>query len=98
MTNLPIAYLNQSVVILVFLECPLVLQPSTESSWLSIKIVSEYDQEIPQSQTACQNQWHHEEEPHSNYKTQGRQTKQRNLSIYPTFPFGYHGNQNAARN
>ena len=47
-----------------------------------IKIVSEYDQDIPQSQTAA-NPWHHEEEPHNNHETPGRQTKQRNqLSLY----------------
>ena len=39
---------------------------------------SEYDQEI---QT---NPWHHQEEPHNNHKTPGRQTKQSNqLSLFP---------------
>ena len=38
---------------------------------------SEYDQEIPQSQTA-DNPWHHEEEPLNHHKTQGRQIKQSN--------------------
>ena len=36
------------------------------------KIVSEYDQEIPQSQTADKLR---EEEPQNNRETQGRQTK-----------------------
>ena len=43
-----------------------------------IKIVSEYDQVIPQSQTADKNPSHREEEPHNNYETPGRQTKQSN--------------------
>ena len=43
---------------------------------------SEYDQEIPQTQTVQTNPWHREEEPHNNYETPGRQTKQSNqLSI-----------------
>ena len=41
------------------------------------KLVSEYDQEIPQSQTA-ENPWHCEEEPHNNHKTPASQTKQSN--------------------
>ena len=36
------------------------------------KIVSEYDEEIPQSQTA-DNPWHREEEPHNNHETPGKQ-------------------------
>ena len=36
------------------------------------KIVSEYDQEIPQSQTADKPR---EEEPRNNYETSGRQTE-----------------------
>ena len=43
---------------------------------------SEYDQEIPQSQTA-ENPGHSEEEPHKNKKTQGRQTKQNNQPSFP---------------
>ena len=40
---------------------------------------SEYDQEILQT-----NPWHHEEEPHNNHETPGRQTKQSNqLSLFP---------------
>ena len=35
--------------------------------------ISEYDQEIPNHKLQT-NQWHHEEEPHSNHETQGRQT------------------------
>ena len=38
------------------------------------KIVSEYDQEIPQSQTA-DNPWHREEEPLNHHETPGRQIK-----------------------
>ena len=43
---------------------------------------SEYDQEIPQSQTAT-NPWHREEEPHSNHETSGRQTKRSNQLSLP---------------
>ena len=42
------------------------------------EIVREYDQEIPQLQT-----WHWEEEPHNNYETPGRQTKQSNQLSLP---------------
>ena len=38
--------------------------------FLGLKIVSEHDQEIPQSQTA-DNPWHREEEPHNNHETPG---------------------------
>ena len=41
------------------------------------KIVSEYDQEIPQSQTA-DNLRHREEEPLNHHETPGRQIKQSN--------------------
>ena len=41
------------------------------------KIVSEYDQEISQSQTA-DNSWYREEEPRSHHETPGRQNKQSN--------------------
>ena len=45
------------------------------------KKVSEYDQEISQSQKQT-NSWHREEEPHNNNETLGRKTKQGNqLSI-----------------
>ena len=44
---------------------------------LKSKIVSDYDQEIPQSQTADNPvAWHHEEEPPNHHETPGRQTKQ----------------------
>ena len=46
------------------------------------KIVSEYDQEIPQSQTAG-NPWHHEEEPLNHHETPGRQIKQNNQLSLP---------------
>ena len=52
-------------------------------SWqYSKKKVSEYDQEIPQPQTA-DNPWHREEEPHNNDKTPERQSKQRNQLSLP---------------
>ena len=38
-----------------------------------IKIVSEYDQEIPQAKTTDK-PWHPEEELHKNHETPGRQT------------------------
>ena len=37
------------------------------------KLVSQFDQEIPQLQT-----WHRKEEPYNNYETPGRPTKQSN--------------------
>ena len=46
------------------------------------EIVSEYDQEKPQSRTADKP----EEDPHNNHKTPGKQTKQSNqlsLSLFP---------------
>ena len=45
------------------------------SQLLNAKIVSEYDQEIPQSQTQT-TLWHHEEEPLNHHETPGRQIKQ----------------------
>ena len=45
-------------------------------------IVSEYDQEIPHSQTA-DNPWQREEEPHNHHETPGRQTKQSNQFSLP---------------
>ena len=47
-----------------------------------LKIVSEYDQEIPQSQTADK-PMAREEEPHNNHETPGRQTKQSNQLSLP---------------
>ena len=47
-----------------------------------LKIVSAYDQELPQSQTA-ENTWHCEEELHNKHKTPGRQTKQSNQLSHP---------------
>ena len=47
-----------------------------------LKIVSEYDQEIPQSQTT-ENPWHGEEEPLNHHKTPGRQIKQSNQLSLP---------------
>ena len=41
----------------------------------TVKIVSEYDQEISQSQQQT-NSWCHKEEPHNNHEALGRQTKQ----------------------
>ena len=42
-----------------------------------LKIVIEYDQEIPQSQTA-DNPWHREEEPLNHHMAPGRHIKQSN--------------------
>ena len=47
-----------------------------------MKKVSEYDQEIPQSQTA-DNPWHREEEPFNHHETSGRQIKQSNQLSLP---------------
>ena len=46
------------------------------------KMISEYDQEIPQTQTA-DNPWHREEEPPTNQETPGRQIKQSNQLSLP---------------
>ena len=45
-------------------------------------MVNEYDQEIPQSQTA-DNLWHREEEPLNYHETPGRQIKQSNQLSLP---------------
>ena len=47
-----------------------------------LKIVSEYDQEIPQSQTA-DNQRYRKEEPLNDHETPGRQIKQSNQLSLP---------------
>ena len=44
------------------------------------KIASEYDQEIPQSQTTM---WHREEEPLNHHEAPGRQIKQSNQLSLP---------------
>ena len=49
---------------------------------LHSKIVSEYDQEIPQSQTADTPR-HREEEPLNHHETPGRQIKQSNQLSLP---------------
>ena len=49
---------------------------------MSTKKVSEYDQEIPQSQTA-ETMWHREEEQLNRHETPGRQIKQRNQLSLP---------------
>ena len=46
------------------------------------KIVNEYDQEIPQSQTA-DTPWYREEEPLNHHETPGRQIKQSNQLSLP---------------
>ena len=46
------------------------------------KIISEFDQEIPQSQTA-ENLWHREEESHDNHEAPERQTKQSKQPFLP---------------
>ena len=48
----------------------------------NLEIVSEYDQEIPQSQTA-DTPWHREEEPLNHHETPGRQIKQSNQLSLP---------------
>ena len=54
------------------------IQLNTEAKEIQqLKIVSEYDQEIPQSQTA-DNPLHREEEPLNYHETRGRQIKQSN--------------------
>ena len=46
------------------------------------KIVGEYDQEIPESQTADKPLCHREEEQHNNHEAPGRQKKQsKHLSL-----------------
>ena len=47
-----------------------------------LKIVSEYDQKIQQSQTADK-PWHREEEPNNDHETPGRQTNQGNQHSLP---------------
>ena len=54
-----------------------ILNNNPRDQFTTIKIVSEYDQKIPQSQTA-DNHLHHEEEPLNHHKTPGRITKQNN--------------------
>ena len=49
---------------------------------LSTKIVSEYDQEIPQSQLQT-TPWHREEEPLNHHETPERQIKQSNQLSLP---------------
>ena len=49
---------------------------------IDLKIVSEYDQEITQSQTSDKPMTP-EEEPHNNHETPGRQTKQSNQLSLP---------------
>ena len=46
------------------------------------KIISEYDEEIPQSQTA-EKPWHREEESHNNHEAPGRKTKQSKQLFHP---------------
>ena len=49
----------------------------------SLEIVSKYDQDIPQSQTADTNPRYREEDPHISYETLRRQSKQRNQLSHP---------------
>ena len=58
------------------------LNPYTLNIRESLKIVSEYDQELPQSQTAT-TPWHREEEPLNHHETPGRQIKQSNHLSLP---------------
>ena len=55
---------------------------TARGSELFAKKNSEYDQDIPQSQMQTR-PWHHEEEPHNNHETPGRQTKQSNQLSLP---------------
>ena len=48
----------------------------------SLKIASEYDQEIPQSQPQT-TPWHRQEEPLNHHETPGRQIKQSNQLSLP---------------
>ena len=48
----------------------------------TLKKVNEYDQDIPQSQTA-DNPWYRKEESHNKHETPGRQTKQSNHLSLP---------------
>ena len=47
---------------------------------LNPKIVSEYDKELPQSQTA-ENPWHREEEPHNKAQNYNAPLKLNNTSV-----------------
>ena len=47
-----------------------------------LKIVSEYDQEIPQSKTAA-NPWHHEEEPHNHQEKQKDKLSKATSFLFP---------------
>ena len=53
-----------------------------ENSFIIFKIVNEYDQEIPQSQTA-DNPMARKEEPLNHHETPGRQIKQSNQLSLP---------------
>ena len=56
---------------------------STTTLESALKIVSEYDQEKTQSQTADKTMALREEEPHSNHETPGRQLRQSNQLSLP---------------
>ena len=58
-----------------------ILSPCPVACGSEPKIVSEYDQEIPQSQTA-ETLWHREEEPLNHHETPGSQIKQSNQQIW----------------
>ena len=79
---------NRKFATFVFLSFQLKLQyfkfsASVVSENNQAKIVSEYDQEIPQSQTAQTTPWHREEEPLNHHETPGRQIKQSNQLSLP---------------
>ena len=57
------------------------LEWSVKSLPFDLKKVSEYDQEIAQSQTTTL--WHHEEEPLNHHETPGGQIKQSNQLSLP---------------
>ena len=53
-----------------------------EVNFKILKIVNEYDQEIPQSQTADE-PWHHEEEPHNHHETPVTKLSKLTSSLFP---------------
>ena len=61
---------------------PLVQMENSFTELSLKKIVSEYDQEIPQSQPQT-TPWHREEEPLNHHETPGRQIKQINQLSLP---------------
>ena len=63
-------------------DCCISWLNSLTDSYMIKKIISEYDREIPQLQTA-DNPWHRKEEPLNHHETPGRQIKQSNQLSHP---------------